>query len=737
MIQDMPTQDKKLSSNLVIQVEDHFYILASSSLVDQRTRVLKHNDLFSVMDRFGDVQAVGAGQQGLYFKGTRYISRWVLTLHGERPLLLSSAIKEDNAILTIDLTNSDLYDSSNSRVEMARGSLHVFRAHFLMDGCWYQHLRVRNYGLEPFRAEFAFQWEADFHDIFEVRGIQRPKRGSYLKPEIKKNEAILSYQGLDNLIRKTRIQCLPGADEIDAKGARFQVNLKPMEDVDYFITIACLEDDEESELVPYKDAWEKLQKTGDEVKTKMCEIVTSNPQCNTLVRRSLSDLSMMITETPEGRYPFAGVPWFSAPFGRDGIITAMECLWMYPNMAKGVLAYLAKTQAKDFDEFRDAQPGKILHERREGEMAALKEIPFGMYYGSVDSTPLFLMLAASYFERTADLELIRSIWPNIEAAMNWIDQYGDLDQDGFVEYYRLSPTGLSNQGWKDSHDSIFHEDGTLARGPIALCEVQGYVYAAKRGAAQLASRLGFEKKAAEWFSEAERLQENFQQAFWMDDLNIYALALDCDKKPCRVRSSNAGHALFTEIASRAHAKKIVHVMMGSMMYSGWGIRTISTNEARYNPMSYHNGSVWPHDNAMIAAGFQNYGFKEETCRVLNGFYDTSLFLDLYRLPELFCGFDRRSGEAPVEYPVACSPQSWAAASILMMFQAALGISIQAEFGRVEFDRPVLPDFIQEIKLLDVQVGRHGSVDILLERYHHDVGVNVMRKNGNIDVVINK
>ncbi|MCI0614062.1 amylo-alpha-1,6-glucosidase, partial [bacterium] len=441
-----------------------------------------------------------------------------MTFHGERPLLLSSATKDDNAILTVDLTNSDLYDSTNSRIEMARGSLHFFRAHFLLDGCWYQHLRIRNYGLEPFRVNFAFQWEADFNDIFEVRGTQRPKRGSYLKPKITNNEAVLSYQGLDNLIRKTRMQFLPGSDEIDSKGAQFEVNLNPLEHADYYITISCLEDGEEGESLSYKDAWEKLQKTGDEIKSKICELITTNPQCNTLLRRSLSDISMMITETPEGRYPFAGVPWFSAPFGRDGIITAMECLWMYPNLAKGVLGYLAKTQAKEFDEFHDAQPGKILHERREGEMAALKEIPFGMYYGSVDSTPLFLMLAASYLERTADLELIRVIWPNIQAAMNWIDQYGDMDQDGFVEYYRLSPTGLTNQGWKDSHDSVFHEDGTLAKGPIALCEVQGYVYSAKRGAAELAARLGYEKKAAEWFMEAETLQERFQEAFWIDDL---------------------------------------------------------------------------------------------------------------------------------------------------------------------------------------------------------------------------
>jgi glycogen debranching enzyme len=730
----MPPQDKKLSSNLIIQVEDQFYILATSSLVDQRTRVLKHDETFTVLDRYGDVHAVGSGEQGLYHEGTRHVSRLVLTINGERPLLLSSATKDDNAVLTVDLTNNDLY--TNNRIELARGSLHFFRSHFLLDGCWYQHLRLRNYGLVPYSLNLAFQWEADFSDIFEVRGVHRQQRGKYLEAQKEKDGIILSYRGLDKVIRRTLFHFSPAANEINESGAVIEKVLKPMEQADYYISIGCSNGDFDAEVLDWSDAWNDLQKISDRWKSKICEIETSNPQCNILIRRCISDIGMMITENTEGSYPFAGVPWYSTHFGRDGIITAMECLWLYPALAKGVLTYLSNTQAREVNEFQDAQPGKILHERRKGEMAALKEIPFGSYYGSVDATPLFIMLAGNYLERTGDLKFLQSIWPNILLAMNWIDHYGDPDGDGFVEYYRRSPTGLVNQGWKDSGDSIFHEDGTLAQGPIALCEVQAYVYAAKRCAAQVAEKLGYEKKAAEWFSDAEALRDKFQETFWLEDLGMYAIALDGEKKPCRVRTSNAGHALFTGIASRAHARKLADLLVSEEMFSGFGIRTLGMKEARYNPMSYHNGSVWPHDNAMIAHGMNKYGFKEEAIRLMNGLYETSLFLDLYRIPELFCGFERRAGEAPVEYPVACAPQSWSAASIFMMLQACLGMSIHAEPSRITFDRPHLPEFIREIRLCEIQVGQ-AKIDLLLERYQHDVGITILRKTGQIAVMINK
>jgi glycogen debranching enzyme len=486
----------------------------------------------------------------------------------------------------------------------------------------------------------------------------------------------------------------------------------------------------------FDDARAEAQSDLERYSAWSCHVRTSNGQINAWVNRALSDLHMMTTELPSGPYPYAGVPWFNTPFGRDGIITALESLWLRPELARGVLAYLAATQATETIPEQDAEPGKILHETRNGEMAALKEMPFGRYYGSVDATPLFVLLAGAYFERTGDREFIEALWPNVEAAIFWIDRYGDRDGDGFVEYQRQSADGLVHQGWKDSDDAVFHADGSPASGPIALCEVQGYVYAARRAAAGLAAEVGYPHRSVELTNEAESLRARFEQAFWCEELSTYALALDGQKQPCPVRSSNAGQCLFTGIASPERAGRVARTLMAPESFSGWGIRTIAASESRYNPMSYHNGTIWPHDNALIAWGLARYGLAEKALRIWTGLFEAGMYFELHRMPELFCGFNQEPGEGPVLYPVACAPQAWSAASVFLLLQACLGLEIKAGEPQICFNRPRLPASLGELRIHNLQVSG-ATVDLLLTRHEHDVGVNVLRRDGDIAILVVK
>ena len=469
-------------------------------------------------------------------------------------------------------------------------------------------------------------------------------------------------------------------------------------------------------------------------KSQLCRIESVNGQFNALVNRAASDLHMMITTLPTGPYPYAGVPWFNAPFGRDGIVTALECLWFHPSLAKGVLAYLASTQATEVIASQDAEPGKILHETRNGEMAALGEMPFGRYYGTVDATPLFVVLAGGYFDRTGDIRFIEGIWRNIEAALLWMDRYGDRDGDGFIEYDRQSSDGLLHQGWKDSDDAVFHSDGAPAQGAIAVCEVQGYAYAAWQASATMASALGRTRQAEEFLLRAVQLKNRFDRAFWCEELSTYGLALDGDKRLCQVRTSNAGHCLFSGIAVADRAARVAKTLLMPESFSGWGIRSVAASERRYNPMGYHSGAVWPHDNALIAYGLARYGLAHEALRVFEGLFDAGTYFDLHRIPELFCGFPRDPGEGPVLYPVACAPQAWSAGAVFLLLQACLGLRVSASKPELSFVRPALPPFLGEMRILGLRTA-NAEVDLLLTRHDHDVAVKVLRREGDVEIMV--
>jgi glycogen debranching enzyme len=695
------------------------------------THTLKHEEGFAIFDAYGNIDIERNPEEGIYYEGTRFLSYCKLYIFDEKPILLSSAVKEDNSIFTADLTNPDIL--KNGKILIPKGTLHILRSKFMYENCCYEKIYLKNFFTNSIELEINFYFNNDFADIFEVRGLKREKKGKFFPVETEKNRIKFIYVGLDGIKRITDISFNPNPEKILFNRVIYKLRLDPKQSFTFYLTTKCLIEKEKSSKCSYKKAISYIRKRLKNWEDRSCKIYTSNEQFNQWLKRSWADIVMLTTTTPYGPYPYAGVPWFNTVFGRDGIITALECLWIDPSLARGTLAFLAHHQAKDINPEQDAQPGKIIHEIRKGEMAATGEIPFSKYYGSVDATPLFVILASKYYERTGDIEFIKGIWKNILMAISWIDEYGDIDKDGFVEYLP-SENGLTNKGWKDSEDSVFYENGELAKPPIALVEIQGYVYKAKREGAKLARVLGEKELALKWEKESEKLKELIEEKFWDEELGCFVIALDGDKKPCRVRTSNAGHLLFSKAISKAKAKKLADLFFEKHFFSGWGIRTLSSLEVRYNPLSYHNGSVWPHDNALIAFGFSLYGLKDEASKILKALFEASTFFKLHRIPELFCGFEKRANEGPTHYPVACHPQAWSAGAVFLILQGCLGLSF--EENEIYFKHPVLPRFIDELWIKNLTVKR-GKVDLYLKRYGEDVVVNVVKKEGEVKILVEK
>ncbi len=600
----------------------------------------------------------------------------------------------------------------------------------LWKGQCVERIRVANYSLRRLEVPIAIRIDADFKDVFEVRGTRRLGCGERL-PDVTSPDYQMRYRGLDGTERRTRIRWSQSPDTVAPGYVAFVIGLEPRASAVLELMIGCETASDVRPVVSFEEVMPAARAALAMHPEDTCMVHTSNATFNRWLTRSIADLQMLMTETPFGVYPYAGIPWYSTPFGRDGLITAFELLWVAPRVARGVLAFLANTQATTHAEADEMQPGKIIHEMRGGEMAALGEVPFGRYYGSADATPLFVMLAWAYYERTADRSFIDNLWPHITLALEWMETYGDLDGDGFIEYARHGEKGLIHQGWKDSYDSVFHADGELAEGPVAICEVQAYAYAAWMAGARLASVRG-DARGDQWNSRAERLRTRFEAAFWCESLGTYALALDKHKRPCQVRTSNPGHCLFAGIVPEDKAERVRTTLMNDTSFAGWGIRTVAAGQARYNPMSYHNGSIWPHDNAVIAAGFSRYGHTRSASRLLDAMFDLSAAVDLHRLPELICGFERRGDEHPTLYPVACAPQAWAAGAVYLLLAAALGLAIDARSKRLSFSRAKLPRDVDWIELSNLSVG-DATLDLRLESHPHDVGVTVLHRAGDVEI----
>jgi len=676
-----------------------------------RLYALKHGDCFAVADAYGDIRGLG---DGFFRDDTRVLSEFRLTVGGRSTSLLGASLSQDNVLFTANLTNLPI-DSADG-LQIPQGAIHIERVRLLWQERLYERLTLSNYSQQHSTVPISLRFAADFRDMFEVRGSTRARRGIIDTAELGENSIALRYEGLDKIVRSSVISFSQTPDRLEPDRADFLMALSKRSRQTLYIEVGGQAAD-----VPNR---ERFRASAARARFNMrakrrhgATLHSSGRVFNDWITRARADVALLTTELSTGPYPYAGIPWFSTAFGRDGVISALQMLWLNPGLARGVLSFLALHQATETSPFSDSQPGKIMHETRKGEMTALSELPFGRYYGGVDTTPLYIHLACGYADRTGDMDFIDVLWPSLCAAAEWIEEASRAT--GFVTYQRAANSGLANQGWKDSFDSVFHADGRIPKGPIALVEVQGYVFAAFQGLAQLAERRGEADKAEAWQRRAETIRQRVESDFWLEDLNYYALALDGDGQPCKVRTSNAGHLLYVGLPTPERAGVVADQLLSASFHSGWGLRTLADDAVFFNPMSYHNGSTWPHDTALCAQGLARYGNRDSVVRLMSGTFESAVHFNM-RLPELFCGFTRAPGEAPIAYPVACLPQAWSAGSAFMLMQACLGLRIDGWNGEIHVTRPRLPIGIDNLTIRHLAVA-DNAVDLTFQRVGDRVG----------------
>ncbi|CDY79822.1 Glycogen debranching enzyme [Caballeronia glathei] len=723
----METKQQQQGHQKHSALDDAFIPNEHANIASEQQFVLKSGNTFAVNDANGDIRGI---DDGLFVNDTRVLSELVLTFGGRAPSLLSGSVSSDNAVFTAHLTNKPLPPIGGARTP--EGVIHVERKRVLSGHVLHESIVLTNYGTEPATVPLSISFAADFLDMFEVRGSTRAKRGTLRPPVVENGEVVLRYTGLDEVERTARIQFTPAPDSLTPNRADYALQIQSETAISIYLSVTAtthaLSDASEQSKKNAAEAAECAPESGRpairealvEAHRRMRErrratarVRSSNPLFSEWIDRSLSDLGLLTTDLETGPYPYAGIPWFSTAFGRDAIITSLQMLWIQPSLGRGVLRFLATHQAREDSAFRDAEVGKIMHETRKSEMAATGEVPFAMYYGGVDSTPLFIVLAGAYAQRTGDTALIDELWPALQLAAQWIARHCDKNAYGLLDYQRASEHGLANQGWKDSQDSVFHADGRFPDGPIALVEVQAYASKAFSTMAHFARQRGATQDALEFDTRAEHIRERVEAMYWIPESDFYGIALDGHGELCRVLASNVGHLLAFELVERQRGEAVARQLESTLFHTGWGVRTLAAGQPRFNPMSYHNGSVWPHDTAMCARGLARYGDRGGAVRLLQALFEAAVTFDM-RLPELFCGFTRQRGEKPIAYPVACLPQAWAAGAPFMILEACLGLSIDAVNEEVRIDRPQLPDGIDWLEIGDLRVGSR-SVSITFRR----------------------
>lgn len=691
--------------------------------------VLKHGSHFLVLDQSGNIPASNTLGYGYYRYDTRHISQWEILIDDVPPSVLSSS-SEGGFKGTFLYTNSQTRGLPQQKITITRDIV-------LADLLW-ERFALQNFHSEPLSFTLKMRFQSDFADMFEVRGLNRNSRGERMMPlsTTDGRTLYLAYRGEDGMLLETAIDFIHiRPDQVEEGQLTFHIHLPERQRRTFELRIATKWDGYQSS----HGQGEHDFCTAKEVAEERCQqwyqqvtsIYSSNELFNRTLQRGLRDIYILRQPTPKGFGFGAGVPWYCAVFGRDSAITAMQVLPFAPSVARECIEVLAAYQGQIQDDFKAEMPGRIMHEIRFGELARTKDIPHSPYFGAVDSTQLWLILLCQYVQWTGDLKFAQDLWPAVKLALHWLDE---TTEGQYLTYRRTSAEGLENQGWKDSGDSVMHLDGTLATPPIAICEAQAYLYAARIELSQLAAILGHHAMSERLTEQAAALKKAFIEDFWMEDEKFVALALDAQRRKVEVLSSNPGHCLFTGILDDEKANAVADRLLGKELFTDWGIRTLSAATVAFNPMSYHNGSIWPHDNAIIAEGFRRLGRVEDVHRILKSLFDMAQNEPDFRLPELVCGFDREASNSPINYPVSCSPQAWAAGSMFQLLKACINLQPDACNNRVRIIEPSLPEWLESLTIRGLRVG-NATFDISLAARSGTTFCQLLKKSGNLRVIV--